>query len=184
MRRRARGFTLPELMAVVAIVTIVGALAARMYSGGVRGETAPAFARSAMATFADARHNAVALGKPTRIMIAKSPMRLETQTVEPTDSTKTYKTQGSLKLPSTLQLCDPNPSVQLGASAASASCPLTTTQYLCFFTNGKVALSSTGNCTSETASGATVYFETMKADKKYKLVVWGLTGMTKVWDQW
>ena len=25
---------------------------------------------------------------------------------------------------------------------------------------------------------------TMKADKKDKLVIWGLTGMTKVMDQW
>jgi prepilin-type N-terminal cleavage/methylation domain-containing protein len=185
-RRRTQGFTLPELMAVVAIICVVGALAARMYSAGVRGETAPAFARSVLGAMADARHMAVALGKRTRITLNTSPMRLDTESQEPT--TGGWVAQGSLKLPSTLQLCVPRAAAEIG-TIATPTCPLTSTSLnrICFSTSGKVSMPNDGDCTkaaSNPMTGATIYFETMNADHKYRIVVWGLTGMAKVIDQW
>src|SRR6516225_8405394 len=68
-RRRDGGFTLVELMVVVALMTVVAALAIRMMSRASRGERAPAFARSVLAMAHRARQTAIINGRPTRITI-------------------------------------------------------------------------------------------------------------------
>lgn len=182
--RTTSGFTLTELMVIVAIIGVVAALAARMYSGGVRGETAPAFARSVMATLGEARHMAVALGKRTRVTLAANPMRLDTDSYEPT--TSTWMNQASLRLPSTLQLCAPDTTTAQIGTTVTPSCPLTTSTTLCFSSTGRLTIPSSGDCTSTTAAmtSATLFFDTIKGDKKYRVVIWGLTGMAKVIDTW
>jgi len=58
---------------------------------------------------------------------------------------------------------------------------------LCFFPNGRVTLRSDTNCPTTspvTGGGVTLYFDNKSADKKYKVVVWGLTGMAKLIDTW
>src|SRR5262245_46767785 len=67
------GFTLVELMIVVAMLVIVSFLAVRIMSKGRRGEAAPAFARTLMSTVNQARTRTMAQGRPTRITIAPSP---------------------------------------------------------------------------------------------------------------
>lgn len=188
---RAAGFTLVELMVVVAIVGIVGALAARMYSKGARGETAPAFARNLMSTMLDARHLAVTLGQPVSVTLngagSPSPMTVWTAAYDPT--TTTWKRQSTLALPTSVVLCTPANTVTLG-TIASPVCPLSGTNTLCFYPNGRADLPPSGACdtTSRTSgSGATLYLTTNDNNqyaKKYQLPIWGLTGMTKLVDQW
>ena len=189
-QRRARGFTLVELMVVVAIIAVVGGLAARMYSKGARGETAPAFARNLMSTLLDARHLAVTLGQPVSVAIngaqasATPPMTVVTSSYDAASST--WKQQATLALPSTLELCTPSQTVNLGASA-TPTCPFSGTDTLCFYPNGRTDLLTSGVCqttSKSSGSGATLYLATYDQTKKYQLPIWGLTGMTKVIDQW
>ncbi|HXU70526.1 MAG TPA: prepilin-type N-terminal cleavage/methylation domain-containing protein [Polyangia bacterium] len=182
--RRHSGFTLVELMVVVAIIGLSAALAARFYSRGARGETAPAFARGAMATMMDARHMALALGRPVSVTVDGIKQALVTQAYDPT--TKAWVMQSRTALPSSMQLCVPLASMTLGTVAAT--CPLTNANnVICFAANGRVNEYATGACpTTNPASysGATLLFSTKSGDKKYRVVVWGLTGMAKVIDTW
>jgi prepilin-type N-terminal cleavage/methylation domain-containing protein len=190
--RRQAGFTLVELMVVVALVSVVGALAARIYSRGAQGEAAPGFGRSLMGTMLDARHLALTLGRTARVTLAPdSPaMHVTTEAWQPAMDTTpgAWVQQSRMQVPSTVRLCVPDASVNLGTTV-SPSCPLTTgsPRIICFFPNGRVKLPSDGICptTAPTATlGATVYFSNNAGDKKYRLVVWGLTGMAKLIDKW
>jgi prepilin-type N-terminal cleavage/methylation domain-containing protein len=186
--RAARGFTLVELMVVVTIVALVGALAARMYSRGVSGEAAPAFARSLLSTMLEARHSALALGRATRVTLTPSApaMRVVTDAWDPASAS--WQTQMTLMVPSSLQLCAPDASIQLGP--VSPSCPLNATQanIVCFAANGRVNLTTAavGCATASPSSGtgATLYVRSANGDKKYRMLIWGLTGMVKLIDQW
>ena len=83
-----------------------------------------------------------------------------------------------------MQLCQPDASVQLGG--VTPACPLSSASILCFSPNGRVNLVAATCPTTSPASGsgATLYFATTAHDKKYRLIVWGLTGMPKLLDQW
>ncbi|MGZ3442882.1 MAG: pilus assembly FimT family protein [Polyangia bacterium] len=190
-RRRHSGFTLVELMIVVALIAITGMLAARLYSRGVRGEAAPSFTRTLMSTVLDARHSALALGRPTRLTLtppsSSSPRMLITTDVwdPPTGG---WITQSSLTVPSGLRFCKPDASPTLGA--VSPACPLTTgmDNLVCFSPNGHVNLAGASTSCSTTSpsafSGATLYVGSEDGTKKYRVVVWGLTGMAKLVDAW
>jgi type II secretory pathway pseudopilin PulG len=173
-------------MVVVAIIGIVAALGVRMYSRGVSGETAPAFARSLLSTMLEARHSALALGRPTRVkLMPGSPYG--TVVSEAWDPTAPgWQPQLSLALPSSAQLCAPDSSVQLGT--VTPTCPLTSASLVCFAANGRVTLASaSAGCPSSspsTGTGATLYVRSSNGDKKYRLVIWGLTGMVKLIDRW
>jgi prepilin-type N-terminal cleavage/methylation domain-containing protein len=185
---RRRGFTLVELMVVVTIVGLVAALAARMYSRGVTGETAPAFARSLMSTLLEARHSALALGRATRVTLTPSSpaMRVVSEAWDPTSGR--WLVQTTLSVPTSLQLCTPDASVQLGAVTPVCPLPATQTTQVCFAANGRVnlAAASVGCPTTSPSSGtgSTLYVRSSRGDKKYRLVIWGLTGMVKMIDQW
>jgi prepilin-type N-terminal cleavage/methylation domain-containing protein len=182
------GFTLVELMMVVAMISVVGALAVRMYSRGVRGESAPAFARTLLSTVLEARQEALSLGRSTRVTLvpASSGATAVLSAWEP--STSTWVKQMSVAVPSGVQLCRPAASVQLGT--VSPTCPLTSSMsnIVCFAPNGRVNLiDAAGSCPTTSPSsgtGATLYFVTTSGDKKYRVVIWGLTGMAKVMDTW
>lgn len=183
--RRHSGFTLVELMVVVAIIGLSAALAARFYSRGARGESAPAFARGAMATMMDARHLALALGHPVAVTVDGVTQALVTTAYDPI--TKSWVMQSRTALPSSMQLCAPLASMSLG-TVLTPTCPLTNaSNVVCFAPNGRVNTIASGTCpTTSPASytGATLLFATKAGDKKYRVVVWGLTGMAKVIDTW
>ena len=177
-------------MIVIAMVSVVGALAARIYSRGVRGEAAPAFARSLLSTIMEARHAALSMGRASRVTMVPGTSTLGSRLVvdqwEP--STSSWVTQMTTAVPSGVRLCGPDASVQLGA--VTPTCPLTSgmSNTVCFSSSGRVNVtgSPTGCPTTatSTATGATLYFVTTGGDKKYRVVIWGLTGMAKLMDTW
>ena len=179
-------------MVVVAIVSVVAALAARMYSRGTRGETGPAFARSMMSTLLEARNLAVTLGQTVRVTVnppnTLGQTSMLTESHDTTDTTGTkWVSQALTAVPSTMQLCSLVGGMQLGDSTLTPICPAAGTNILCFYPNGRVDLPTSGVCATTspvTGTGATVYFDTDTGDHKYKVVVWGLTGMAKLIDQW
>jgi type IV fimbrial biogenesis protein FimT len=190
--RRARGFTLVELMVVVAIVALVAGVAARMYSRGSRGEAAPSFARSLMSVVLEARHQALTLGRTTRVTLAPPAAGKAAMTVATAvwDGTQ-WAPQNTLSVPTAVQLCNPDKTVVLGATA-SPSCPLGSgvANTVCFMPNGRVRLvdEATGCPTTSQSgyTGATLYVTSTTAtdNKKFKVVIWGLTGMPKLMDTW
>ena len=185
--RRHSGFTLVELMVVVAIVGVTAALAARLYSRGSRGESAPAFARTMMATMLDAHHNALTLGQPVRVRLDGATMSVAVTPYVANQASPSWAAspQTKLAVPSTLRLCTPVSGVALGT--VTPICPLTTTQDICFYPNGHVDFPTSGSCAAATPTsfnGATLYFATHSGDKKYRLVIFGLTGMFKLIDTW
>ena len=187
-RRRSSGFTLVELMIVVTILGVVAALAARMYSRGVRGESAPKFARTMMATLLDARHQAMALGRPTEVSLFGSSSTMSVTSYQYDTAATAWVQQTTLSLPSTMRLCTAVSGVSNLGSSVTPTCPLAGTENVCFWPNGRADIKTDGSaCTTtnpSTSSGATLYLATYAGDKKYRIWVWGLTGMIKMIDQW
>jgi prepilin-type N-terminal cleavage/methylation domain-containing protein len=128
--RRARGFTLVELMVVIAIIAFVGAAAAMM-TKSVRGDTAPAFARSALAQHHEARHAAIALGQWTRVRldVTGTFARLVDERLDPITATW-VPLGGSASAPHDVQVCAVAPATVLGAFLPG--CPAAAKQSICF----------------------------------------------------
>jgi prepilin-type N-terminal cleavage/methylation domain-containing protein len=183
---RAGGFTLVELMIVVAIITVVAMLAVRSGTS-VRGDQAPAFTRSLLAAAHEARQSAMALGLPTRLLLdVGPPIVIRSQARDPNDSTKWVALGGVNAIPRSMVLCEPDKSTNIGSTATTATpvCPIATQWAICFQVNGNVSVSDpTKNCPAGNG-GATLYAETVDGKKQYKVALFGLTGLPRLVDTW
>jgi prepilin-type N-terminal cleavage/methylation domain-containing protein len=189
-RRRDGGFTLVELMVVVALMTVVAALAIRMMSRASRGERAPAFARSVLAMAHRARQTAIINGRPTRITIYSTgtSSSIVSEMLQP-NGTTWQKLDGTDGMEHGVDVCD----VQVGRlvtawPTSGLNCPTTASTssptYI-YFGKGATACGSNFACVfgNTTTGGATILLQTHDGAKHYRVPIWALTGLPTLVDQ-
>lgn len=184
---RARGFTLVELMVVIAILAGVTTAGLMMYGRAVRGDAAPGFARGLVGMVNQARQSALSTGLYARVRYVPGGSGLQgavfLETQDPTNTANWVDLGGQVQAPSGIELCTPDQGPQL--VTVSPTCPLATTGAVCFAPDGKVTLSSDTTCPANvTTPGATLYLHTTDGSVKYKLAIMGLTGLPRLIDQW
>lgn len=172
-------------MVVIAIIAIGVTIASRVFSRGVRGNSETAFARGLLAAVQDARHTAISLGRTTRMVVDITNGAVETSTYDPT--TAAWGAATTLTAPRKSQLCTPKGSVDLGTTV-TPTCPTTGTPTICFAPNGRVTFQASSTLcpttSPSTGTGATIYFGSNSTEGHYRIVIWGLTGMSKIIDRW
>jgi prepilin-type N-terminal cleavage/methylation domain-containing protein len=180
--RGRAGFTLTELMVVVAILAIAVGVAARVSSKAPRSDRAAAFARTMVQSAHEARQAALTFGQPTRLRVVSASSQLVSERFDSVSGT--WVTLGGvIQAPGGVQLCDTAATPVLTTS--SPACPTTIDSRVCFGTNGRVTYTTTDTCDPSSAgTGATLYAQTLNGAQKYKLVLYRLTGMPKIMDQW
>jgi prepilin-type N-terminal cleavage/methylation domain-containing protein len=199
-RRSEGGFTLVELMVVVAIIGTVGAMGALLVRRALNANKAPSFARNFLSIIHETRHAAFASGRAARLTIDPStaPMTITSEVLDPSDTARTtWLANGKISVPHMVQFCTSTASVV--QSAATPTCPMPSTgnTRICFAPNGRINLTTnTGACpgtgsstatSPSTGTGATLYFrgtQETNNDVKYKIMIWGLTGLPRMTDQW
>ncbi|HJZ85673.1 MAG TPA: prepilin-type N-terminal cleavage/methylation domain-containing protein [Polyangia bacterium] len=184
--RRHAGFTLIELMVVVAIIIVVSVLAVRFYSGGRRGAAADSFARTMLALAHQARQYSMATRSQTRLRFV--PGAPPVVFLEQFDTAAaTWAPISQTPLPADVQLCV--------AAYATAPGPLTptcpaTSELRLEYTNGGVQVRDGSNsqvCPSSGSlpcTGISLPFGTTDNAHQYKVHVFGLTGLPRLMDQW
>lgn len=193
MRRRQGGFTLIELLIVVVLVAATAAVAA--YSMRTQtGEKAPAFARGVIAAAHEARHAALTLGLPARLRFVPGATtgRVISERANPNQAAVAAATEppwielgGGLVTPADVDFCE----VRAGLAAGLPICPLAAQRALCFMPNGRVFVVdpvATPACAPPLPAslGAQVFLRSIDDKKHYKMIVWGLTGLPRLTDQW
>jgi type II secretory pathway pseudopilin PulG len=172
-----------ELLVVIAIMAGVGAMAVGLMSR--KGDKVPAFSRSLMASVQEARQSALAQSQTTRVYIGNTtPPTFESQRLTAPNGTTWASIGGINRVPKDVQICDPIAGPQLTTQAPT--CPLSAVQAVCFAANGRATYSADGTCPGA-SSGATLYLRSDEGSanpKKYKIVIWGLTGLAKLMDTW
>jgi type II secretory pathway pseudopilin PulG len=167
-------------MVVVMIMGVVGVLAGRLFSKGIAADKPGGFARALNGLAHDARQNATATGKTTRLRFTPQSVVLEQLS-----GTSTWTAIAPVLHTTEVTMCGPVSGPQLVSQ--TPTCPLATdTQALCYAINGNVGLSTTGACPPTNAkSGGTIFFRSARNEgEKYKVVVWGLTGLPKLVTAW
>jgi len=176
-------------MVVVVILAFVAAVAA-VSMRSTRGDKAPAYARSLLAMAHEARATALSTGLATRLWLipatSSAHARVVLETTDPASLQflNTSAPPGGLPTPNDVDLAG-----LLAATDNTGQGPpgptLTTQKFVCFFPSGKVnTVVTTGNkCdTTSPSTGATMYVRSFDNQKKYKIMIWGLTGLPRLAD--
>jgi hypothetical protein len=187
-------------MAVVVIIGIVAALAARIYSGQKRGEVAPLFGRTLMNLVHMSRDESINIRRPVRLHFNPTSVLSEMQDSDTPGTWRPY--EGFIQVPDGVEVCEIRNSTVLVA-AGTVTCPLAaTTSITMGMVRGTYSASTCatstldpgtiGTCTAcagtnllcSGSTGATIFFHTTDGRKQYKMVIYGLTGMVRFMDQW
>lgn len=186
--RKTRGFTLVELLTVVAILGVVMAFAAT-YMRPNQAERCRSGARSLLGIAHEARQAAISMKQSTRIRLSTPGTNLTAYSItvearDPVTSTQWNPLGGTLRLTNGIQVCAPDSSVV--TSAVSPTCPLSAGKNICYSaTGGVTVVASNADCDDNaTPTGATLYMRTFDGANRFKLMIWGLTGLPKLVDQW
>jgi prepilin-type N-terminal cleavage/methylation domain-containing protein len=184
------GFTMIELMIVVGMMAIVAALAVRVMSRASRGERAPAFARSVLAMAHHARQMAMISNRPARIGVwANGSSTVIQSEVLEADGTTWTKLDGAEPQGHGIEICDSKAGRLTGAWPTSGlNCPTTATSsspiYIMYGKGQCTGNSSYVNCLQgSTSSGSTIYLQTHDGGHKFRILIWGLTGLPALVDQ-
>ena len=185
--RRARGFTLVELMIVVAIIAIAGAVGLSVYSRSARSEQVPGTTRALYGLVTEARHAAMAQGRTTRVQLAITPRRLVSE--QRNAANTAWEPIATYPVPASVEVCVPQAGPQLGTvNASTVTCPYSADTTVCVAPTGKVTLSTDNTCPGTGGAGATFFLRAANtgsnARQPHKIPVYGLTGLAKVLDRW
>jgi prepilin-type N-terminal cleavage/methylation domain-containing protein len=176
---RPRGFTLPELLTVVAITGVLGAVAMFSLSGYGNGQDAAGLARSIQFALMRARAEALAENYPHTLSC----------TVLGTSQSCTLSTAADMGLSNAPSL----DVIQAGTHAylwnITSSCDQTTNNAGATQMSGNkvITFNSDGTITnpSGTRSGGTTFYVSDKnGANKYKVYVFGGTGLARVVNNW
>ncbi len=160
---------------------VVGTLAVRLMSKAIAGDKPSGFARALVGLAHEARQNATSTGKMTRLRVTAN-----TATAEQFEAaTNSWSQVGAVVSSTEVNVCLPMAGAQL--TAATPVCPLSAgTHVVCFAPNGNASVTTTGACpAANPRGGGTLFLQGVHNTKdKYKVVVWGLTGLPKLVTAW
>ena len=195
---RARGFTLPELMAVIAIVAVMGAIAMATLSRSGDAENAGAYARSLEFAIMNARSQSISDGFVRRLKCTLQSTRgscvVEKASISGTSLTTanwppTAGTQEQIIWSgSHATLWDVTATLDYNASN-QASTQVTATKYIYFKPDSTVDdnMPPTAPTYGGTPAGMTFYVSDVVGSNKsnhYKIYVYGMTGMPRLVNNW
>lgn len=183
--RRTRGFTLVELMVVVAIIGVAGVVGLTVYQRSARSEAVPGMARALLGMVQEARHASLALGTQTRLrlLIPSGPMghRIVSEQLV----AGAWVEMATHNVPPTVVVCSPLAGAQLTTVGAGAvTCPYAADTTVCMTGSGQTTLSTDNTCPG-TSSGATFFLRAAVTSlQPFKIAVYGITGLAKLLDRW
>ncbi len=183
---RTGGFTLPELMAVIAIVGVMGAIAMATMSRSGDAQNSGALARSLEFSMMNARGSAISDGFMRRLHCNMAPTlawctidRSLTSGMNPSTATSNWTTESRINSGSHATIWSVTNSTDVtGQSPTQIS---SSYKEVYFRSDGSV-----GNTTTN-INGMTVYVSDVNgtnASNHYKIYVYSLTGMPRLVNQW